>query len=157
MVRRYKAYYDAPIGILEIKGTEKVITGVRFVDKKNNPDPSIPLPLKECCKQLYEYFVGDRQVFDLSLLLEGTGFQKSVWNQLMKIPYGKTVSYKDIALAIKNGKAVRAVGSANGRNNISIIIPCHRVIAHDGTLGGYGGGLWRKEWLLDHEKKNRGV
>lgn len=157
MGRQYRAYYDAPIGILEIMGTEKGISGIRFVDKKIDPDPSIPLPLKDCCRQLYEYFVGDRQEFELELLLDGTNFQKKVWQQLMKIPYGKTVSYKDIALAIKNVKAVRAVGGANGKNQISIIIPCHRVIAHDGTMGGYGGGLWRKEWLLDHEKKNSGI
>ena len=156
MSKRYITYYDSPIGILELTGTERSITGVRFVEKKVNPEPSIPLPLKDCCKQLYDYFVGNRKEFDLKLQLEGTDFQKRVWNQLLKIPYGKTVSYKDIALAIKNGKAVRAVGSANGRNNIGIIIPCHRVIAHNGTLGGYGGGLWRKEWLLDHERKNSG-
>ncbi|UCE40431.1 MAG: methylated-DNA--[protein]-cysteine S-methyltransferase [Candidatus Aminicenantes bacterium] len=152
----YKTYYDSPIGILEILGTERGITGVHFVENKRDPDPAIPLPLKDCCRQLYEYFVGDRKKFALTLHLEGTSFQKSVWNQLMKIPYGQTVSYKDIALAIRNEKACRAVGSANGRNNIAIIIPCHRVIAHDGTLGGYGGGLWKKEWLLNHEKKYRG-
>ena len=152
----YRAYYDSPIGILEITGTERAITGVRFVEKKTDPEPSIPLPLKVCCKQLYEYFVGDRKEFSVNLQFEGTEFQKKVWNQLLKIPFGTTVSYKDIAEAIKNGKAVRAVGSANGRNNIAILIPCHRVIAHDGTLGGYGGGLWKKEWLLDHEKKYRG-
>ena len=149
----YKTYYDSPIGILEISGTENGITGVHFVEKKIDPDTAIPLPLKDCCKQLYEYFVGNRKEFALKLQLQGTSFQKSVWNQLLKIPYGKTVSYKNIAAAINNDKAVRAVGSANGRNNIAIIIPCHRVIAHDGTLGGYGGGLWKKEWLLDHEKK----
>jgi methylated-DNA-[protein]-cysteine S-methyltransferase len=146
-------YYDSPIGILEISGTERGITGVHFVEKKSDPAPSIPLPLKDCCRQLYEYFIGNRKEFALTIHLEGTSFQKSVWNQLLKIPYGKTASYKDIATAIDNEKAVRAVGSANGRNNIAIIIPCHRVIAHDGTLGGYGGGLWKKEWLLNHEKK----
>lgn len=149
----YKTYYDSPIGILEISGTEKGITGVHFVEKKIDPDPAIPLPFKDCCKQLYEYFIGDRKEFALKLQLEGTSFQKSVWNQLMKIPYGETVSYKDIATAIDNEKAVRAVGSANGKNDIAIIIPCHRVIAYDGTLGGYGGGLWKKEWLLNHEKR----
>jgi len=153
----YKTYYDSPIGILEISGTKNGITGVHFVEKKIDPDPAIPLPLKDCCKQIYEYFVGDRKEFTLTLQLEGTSFQRSVWNQLLKIPYGKTVSYKNIAVAIDNEKAVRAVGSANGRNNIAIIIPCHRVIAHDGTLGGYGGGLWKKEWLLDHEKKFGGI
>ena len=157
MEKRYKTYYDSPIGILEVSGTENGITGVHFVDKKIDPDPAIPLPLKDCMKQLYEYFVGDRKEFVLEFRLEGTSFQKKVWNQLMKIPYGKTISYKDIAVAIKNEKACRAVGSANGRNNIAVIIPCHRVIASDGTLGGYGGGLWKKEWLLDHERKNQGV
>ena len=152
----YKTYYDSPIGILGITGTEEGITDLHFVEKENKPDPVIPFPLKECVQQLNEYFAGDRKEFSIKLQLEGTNFQKKVWNQLMKIPYGKTVSYKDIAAAIKNEKAVRAVGSANGRNNIAIIIPCHRVIAHDGTLGGYGGGLWKKEWLLDHEKKYRG-
>jgi methylated-DNA-[protein]-cysteine S-methyltransferase len=149
----YKTYYDSPIGILEISGTDEGITGVHFVEKKTDPDPAIPLPLKDCCRQLYEYFVGNRKKFTLTLQLEGTSFQKSVWNQLMKIPYGETVSYKDIATAIDNEKAVRAVGSANGKNDIAIIIPCHRVIAYDGTLGGYGGGLWKKEWLLNHEKR----
>jgi methylated-DNA-[protein]-cysteine S-methyltransferase len=157
MQRAYRAYYDSPIGILEIVGTEQAITSVRFVDKKIDPEPSIPLPLKDCCKQLYEYFVGDRKEFSLQLRMEGTPFQKKVWNQLLKIPFGETVSYKDIAAAIDNEKAVRAVGGANGKNNISIIIPCHRVIAHDGTMGGYGGGLDKKEWLLDHEKKFRGL
>ena len=149
----YKTHYDSPIGILEISGTDEGITGVHFVEKKTDPDPAIPLPLKDCCRQLYEYFVGNRTEFSLKIQLEGTNFQKSVWNQLMKIPYGKTVSYKDIASAIDNEKAVRAVGSANGKNDIAIIIPCHRVIAYDGTLGGYGGGLWKKEWLLNHEKR----
>ncbi len=152
----YKTYYDSPIGILEISGTENGITGVHFVEKKSDPNPAIPLPLKECVQQLNEYFVGDRKEFSLNLLLDGTDFQKKVWNQLMKISYGKAVSYKDVAKAIRNDKAFRAVGSANGRNNIAIIIPCHRVIAHDGTLGGYGGGLGKKEWLLDHEKRYRG-
>jgi methylated-DNA-[protein]-cysteine S-methyltransferase len=156
MKKIYKAYYDSPIGILEIEGTDEEITGINFVEKKIDPEPSIPLPLKNCCKQLYEYFVGDRREFSVNLQFKGTEFQEDVWNQLLKIPFGETVSYKDIAEAIKNEKAVRAVGSANGRNNIAIIIPCHRVIAHDGTLGGYGGGLRKKEWLLEHEKKFRG-
>jgi methylated-DNA-[protein]-cysteine S-methyltransferase len=153
----FKTYYDSPIGILEITGAEDGITGVHFVEKKTDPAPSIPLPLKDCCKQLYEYFVGNRREFSLILKLEGTPFQKRVWNQLMKIPYGKTLSYKKVAAAIGKENAVRAVGTANGRNNIAIIIPCHRVIAHDGTLGGYGGGLWKKEWLLKHEQKYFGT
>jgi methylated-DNA-[protein]-cysteine S-methyltransferase len=150
---QYTTYYDSPIGILEITGSDKGIHGVHFVERKKDPDPSIPMPLKDCCRQLYEYFVGKRKEFVLDLVLEGTEFQKKVWDQLKKIPYGTTVSYKEIATAIGKEKAVRAVGSANGRNNIAVIIPCHRVIAHDGTLGGYGGGLWKKEWLINHEKE----
>ncbi len=153
----YKAYYDSPIGILEISGNGKEMTGVHFVEEKTDSASPIPQPLKDCFKQLHEYFKGDRKEFSIGLQLEGTDFQKKVWNQLMKIPYGETVSYKDVAAAIRNEKAFRAVGSANGRNNISIIIPCHRVIAHDGTLGGYGGGLWRKKWLLGHERKHMGL
>jgi methylated-DNA-[protein]-cysteine S-methyltransferase len=102
---------------------------------------------------LDEYFKGKRQNFSLELQLEGTDFQKKVWEQLQKIPYGETASYKDVAVAIGNEKAVRAVGGANGMNNIAIIIPCHRVIGADGNLVGFGGGLWRKVWLLNHEKQ----
>lgn len=152
MLRRY--HYDSPIGILEISGDEEGITGVRFVERKIDPEPAMPLPLKECCRQLYEYFVGSRKEFALKVRLQGTEFQQKVWDRLAKIPYGETLSYKELAMAIENEKAFRAVGSANGRNNIAIIIPCHRVIAHDGSLGGYGGGLWRKKWLLEHEKRH---
>jgi methylated-DNA-[protein]-cysteine S-methyltransferase len=152
MITKY--YYDSPIGILEISGSEEGINSVHFVDNKTISHPEMPSALEDCCRQLDEYFAGNRNEFALKLRLNGTDFQKKVWHQLMKIPFGMTVSYKDVAHAIKNKKAVRAVGSANGRNNIAIIVPCHRVIAHDGTLGGYGGGLWRKEWLLEHEKKH---
>lgn len=105
--------------------------------------------------QMKEYFEGKRKQFDLPLITPGTEFQQGVWNQLQKIPYGETISYKEQAERMKNGKAVRAVANANGFNRISIVIPCHRVIGSDGTLTGYGGGLWRKKWLLDFEKKNK--
>ena len=104
--------------------------------------------------QLSQYFKGERKTFDLPLVLPGTDFQKKVWDQLLTIPYGKTRSYAEQARAIGNTKAVRAVAKANGDNRLSIIIPCHRVIGSDGKLTGYGGGLWRKEWLLAHEKNN---
>ncbi len=107
--------------------------------------------LNACIKQLDEYFNCNRKNFSLKLYLVGTEFQKRVWNELLKIPFGKTVTYKDIAIGIRNHKAVRAVGNANNKNNISIIIPCHRVIGSDGKLVGYGGGLWRKKWLIDFE------
>ncbi|MBN1937224.1 MAG: methylated-DNA--[protein]-cysteine S-methyltransferase [Anaerolineae bacterium] len=101
--------------------------------------------------QLDEYFSGVRRVFDLPLGLHGTEFQQRVWRQLLEIPYGQTASYAEVARALGNPQAVRAVGLANGKNPISIIVPCHRVIGSDGNLVGYGGGLWRKEWLLKHE------
>lgn len=108
--------------------------------------------LAKTVKQLDEYFAGERKTFDIPFDVVGTHFQRMVWNELSKIPYGQTISYKDLARKIKNDKAVRAVGTANGRNPISIIVPCHRVIAADGTLGGYGGGLSNKTILLELEK-----
>lgn len=108
--------------------------------------------IKQAKKQLFEYFERKRKIFDLPLLKEGTPFQISVWNALEKIPYGETCSYKDIAIAIDNPKAVRAVGMANNRNKIAIFIPCHRVIGADGKLVGYGGGLHIKQFLLELEE-----
>jgi AraC family transcriptional regulator of adaptative response/methylated-DNA-[protein]-cysteine methyltransferase len=105
-------------------------------------------------KEIGEYFEGKRKKFSVQLDAPGTEFQKSVWEELKRIPYGKTISYKIQATNMKKPEAVRAVANANGHNRISIIIPCHRVIGEDGTLTGYGGGLWRKRWLLDFEKKN---
>jgi methylated-DNA-[protein]-cysteine S-methyltransferase len=153
MDKEYRAYYVSPIGPLEVTGTDKGVKSLRFVEKRLKSDSSLPRPMKDCLFQLDEYFKGKRKTFKVKLQLQGTEFQKKVWNQLMQIPYARTLSYKEVAQAIRNEKAVRAVGGANGRNHVGIIIPCHRVIAHDGTLGGYGGGLWRKEWLLNHEKK----
>jgi methylated-DNA-[protein]-cysteine S-methyltransferase len=148
-----KVYHKTPIGFLEIAGSEKGISNVTFSGTVLNSEDEIPLPLRECVHQIEEYFSGKRKTFSLLLNVQGTDFQKRVWSELMKIPYGSTVSYKDIAASTGNEKATRAIGNANGKNRIAIIIPCHRVIAHNGTLGGFGGGLWRKEWLLNHEKK----
>jgi len=107
-------------------------------------------------KQIGEYFSGIRKEFDLPLLLVGTPFQKDVWNALIQIPYGETRSYKRQSIALGNEKAIRAVAGANGENGIAIIVPCHRVIGENGSLTGYGGGLWRKKWLLEHEAKHSG-
>ena len=106
--------------------------------------------------QLDEYFKGTRQVFDLQLIIPGTIFQQLVWNELLSIPYGTTRTYQEQADALGKPEAIRAVASANGMNRIAIIIPCHRVIGSDGSLTGYGGGLKRKRWLLDHEKRHSG-
>jgi methylated-DNA-[protein]-cysteine S-methyltransferase len=120
--------------------------------KINNMQEQTPKVLAECFSQLDEYFKGERREFTFPYILEGTIFQKNVWNALTGILYANTGSYKDIAVTIGNEKAIRAVGSANGRNKLSIVIPCHRIIGSNGKLTGYAGGLWRKEWLLQHER-----
>jgi methylated-DNA-[protein]-cysteine S-methyltransferase len=156
MIAKDCAYYHSPIGIIEIVGTGEGITAVNFVRRKprgpTRPDPA----LGAAVAQIDEYFCGKRKEFSLVLHLEGTEFQKKAWRQLVRIPYGKTATYAEVATVIGSPEAVRAVGQANHRNPISIIIPCHRVIGSDGRLVGYGGGLWRKEWLLAHERKNAG-
>ena len=148
----HTAYYSSPIGIIEVTGNEEGIASLYFVDKFmdtcTKPHPS----LKECIYQLEEYFNGIRKEFGLKLNPNGTEFQKKVWFQLETIPFGKTKSYLQISKQIGDSNATRAVGNANGSNPISILIPCHRVIGSSGKLTGYGGGLWRKEWLLNHEK-----
>lgn len=152
MEQKYYYYYDSPIGILEISTTEEVLISILYVDEKkeNTYKPDI---LKETIKQLEEYFNGDRKEFDIRFKLKGTEFQEKVWNALTEIPYGDTVSYKYIATRVGNEKAVRAVGNTNGRNIINIVVPCHRVIGANKKLTGYGGGLDRKQWLLQHEEK----
>lgn len=148
-----KAFYLSPIGLLEVAGTENGITFIEFSERRAVP-PGPPDPcLKECLRQLEEYFSGTRRTFSLRLDLGGTPFQKKVWGELLKVPFGRTVTYRDIAAALGNPRATRAVGGANHRNPVSIVVPCHRVVGADGSLTGYGGGLWRKEWLLAHEKK----
>jgi len=122
------------------------------VNQINSDSKSFPVHLKDCIRQLDEYFKGKRMTFDLPLIISGTDFQKKVWNELKKIPFGKTASYKDIALKAGNVKAVRAAGNANNKNKIAVIIPCHRVIGSDGKLSGYAGGVKRKKWLLEHER-----
>ena len=148
------AYYQSPIGAVEILGTQDGVFAMNFVDNPGSTDVELPAALKECIKQVGEYFKAERKEFSVKLSLRGTDFQISVWRQLLTVPYGKTASYGEIAAAIGNPAACRAVGAANGKNPISIIVPCHRIIGSNGTLTGYGGGLWRKEWLLKHERAN---
>lgn len=145
------AILSTPAGMLEIHAEGDAITRVNFIRSGNpTPAPSHPI-LQQACLQLQEYFAGKRTHFTLPLNPEGTEFQRQVWHALQQIPHGQTRSYADIAAAIGNPKAVRAVGQANNRNPIGIIIPCHRVIGADGTLTGYAGGLEAKQWLLEHE------
>jgi len=143
-------YMDSPIGAIEIQASAKGITQVIFCGTEKRAI-KVNKITHSCKQQLNEYFAGKRKVFDLPLEQQGTEFQKSVWACLVKIPFGQTLSYRDIADMLNNRKAVRAVGGANGRNPIGIILPCHRVIGTNGTLTGYAGGNERKLWLLKHE------
>lgn len=152
MEQTYRGYYRSPIGLLEIIATENAIKSIDFCETSGDENPC-PV-IRECIRQLEEYFSGKRREFLLNLSPEGTEFRKNVWDALRKIPYGETCSYQQIAEAIGNPQACRAVGDANRKNPIPIIIPCHRVIGKNGKLVGYSSGLWRKEWLLRHEKAN---
>jgi methylated-DNA-[protein]-cysteine S-methyltransferase len=153
MTEKFTAYYRSPIGILGIIGSQDGVASVLFVDDVVIDEKAVPAELCDCVAQLDEYFDGRRKEFSLKLDLRGTAFQKRVWHALQKIPFGKTVSYLDIASSLGNKESTRAVGRANGQNPISIIVPCHRVIGSDGSLTGYGGGLWRKRWLLNFESQ----
>ena len=155
-------YYRSPLGVLEIRSTGSAISDVLFVNswkgaKINEDELSFVKPgsgiLKNCTKQLDEYFAGKRTEFNIHASQVGTEFQQTVWAQLCRIPYGQTISYLELSKRIGNVKAIRAVGTANGSNSICIIVPCHRVIGSKGELVGYGGDLWRKKWLLEHEGK----
>ena len=154
-MRIYIAHYQSPIGTVEIKGTREGIVALDFVDRPQTGDVVLPGLLEAGVKQIDEYFNGQRKAFSLRLSLRGTEFQNTVWRRLIKIPYGQTCSYGEFAAAIGKPAACRAVGNANGKNPISIIVPCHRLIGSNGSLTGYGGGLWRKEWLLKHESDHR--
>ena len=148
----YKTFYNSPIGLIEISGTDNSITSLYFMDEEFNPEVRSNPYIEKCVAQLDEYFEGKRKIFELNLQPEGTDFQKRVWDELLKIPFGETRTYMEITKFLGDIKAIRAVANANGQNKISIIIPCHRVIGSDGSLTGYGGGLWRKKWLLEHEQ-----
>lgn len=151
-------FYKSPLGLIKITSNSKGVTSVVF-DDHEDPDKFFPRNddispiLKECFKQIDEYFKGKRYKFSVKLAPEGTDFQKAVWKELKVISFGKTCSYLDIAKKIGKVTGSRAVGNANGKNPISIIIPCHRVIGSDKKLTGYAGGIWRKKWLLEHEQK----
>ena len=151
-MKKYTACYQSEIGPFEIVGNQKGILTIKFNKQPSKIDRNLPACMRACLRQLDEYFKGRRQKFSVPLQLEGTDFQKAVRRQLKKIPFGRTASYGDVARAIDRPRAFRAVGNANNKNPIPVIIPCHRVIGSDGKLVGFGGGIWRKEWLLDHEK-----
>jgi methylated-DNA-[protein]-cysteine S-methyltransferase len=136
---------NSPLGFTKITGDENGISSIIVLNSDEKVTDIIPLELEDCVQQLHEYFEDTRKTFDLQLNPEGTDFQKTVWDALLTIPYGKlTKQFGDV-------KAIRAVANANGKNPLWIVVPCHRVIGSDGSLTGYAGGLHRKKWLLDHE------
>lgn len=172
--------YNSPLGIIQIKNCGDFISEVSFgeaeekreiidenkkaekerqdiINNRQDANDKLLKPqseiIKECISQLDEYFSGKRFEFNLELLQPGTPFQQGVWERLQKIKYGNTLSYLSFSKQLGNAKAIRAVGTANGKNNIAIIVPCHRVIGSNGSLVGYAGDLWRKKWLLNHEAK----
>lgn len=145
------AYISSPLGITKIEGDENGLCAITVLNDKEVLTSVIPELLEDAVYQLQEYFDGKRENFNLDLNPQGTDFQKRVWDGLLKIPYGKRVTYLDLAKTLGDVKAIRAVAAANGKNPLWIVIPCHRVIGSDGSLTGYAGGLHRKKWLLDHE------
>ena len=144
------AYLQTPIGLAEFQGDEDGLASVSVLDDEK-PIGIIPEVLEDAVYQFREYFEGSRQQFDLKLNPSGTDFQKKVWDALLKIPFGKTISYLELSKQLGDVKAIRAVASANGKNPLWIVVPCHRVIGSNGDLTGYAGGLHRKKWLLEHE------
>tara|TARA_R110001583_G_scaffold51332_1_gene160363 strand:+ start:571 stop:1053 length:483 start_codon:yes stop_codon:yes gene_type:complete len=144
-------YYKTPIGTAKIVGDENGISSVSVIDEEIENSQKTPECLQDCVLQLDEYFNKKRTNFNLKLNPKGTEFQNKVWNELLNVPFGKTRTYLEQSKKLGNVKAIRAVASANGKNPIWIIIPCHRIIGSDGSLTGYAGGIWRKKWLLEHE------
>ena len=145
------AIINTPLGFAEIQGDENGISKIHILNDETPLSNEIPEELKDAVNQLHEYFEGSRTNFSLKLNPSGTEFQKKVWQELQEIPFGKSCSYLDLSKKLGDVKAIRAVASANGKNPLWIVIPCHRVIGTDGSLTGYAGGLWRKKWLLEHE------
>lgn len=143
-------FINSPLGTTKIVGDENGISQISILEE-GVISTTIPNELKVAVTQINEYFSGTRTDFDFRLNPNGTDFQKKVWQELLNIPYGKTISYLDLAKKLGDSKVIRAAASANGKNPLWIVIPCHRVIGTDGSLTGYAGGLWRKKWLLEHE------
>lgn len=144
------AYFSSPVGELQIESENEKITMLGFLWDPKQDEIRAPA-IEQCISELEEYFAGHRKFFSFEMDLQGSEFQRKVWNELLNIPYGKTISYQELAIRVGDIKSIRAVGLANGQNPIAIAVPCHRVIGKSGELVGYGGGLDRKIWLLQHE------
>ncbi|RYY00442.1 MAG: methylated-DNA--[protein]-cysteine S-methyltransferase [Gammaproteobacteria bacterium] len=153
-MRTYTSYYSSPLGSLQIRCSDEHVQVVEFMDDEVREEACEHALLQTCSQQLSDYFSGRLKEFDLPLQQTGTPFQQKVWDLLLQIPFGKTISYNTLSRQYGDLKAIRAVASANGKNNLAIIVPCHRVIGSNRSLTGYAGGLWRKKWLLEHEAKH---
>lgn len=151
-------FLSTPLGTARITGDKSGVTAISILDE---PLPDLPLvrnlpdPLQAAYDQLTAYFNGERQSFDFVINPIGTEFQRRVWEALREVPYGQTMSYLALARQLGDEKAIRAVAAANGRNPLWVVVPCHRIIGANGNLTGYAGGLWRKQWLLEHEGSRR--
>lgn len=151
MIEKFYGYIYSPIGWFKIECSQEALLKIEFVEAKGESSPNFMV--EKTISQLKEYFEGTRKIFELEIEFDGTEFQKKAWQALFDIPYGKTISYKEQATKINKPKAVRAIGGANNKNKIAIIVPCHRVVGQKGNLIGYAGGLDKKNWLLEHEKR----
>ncbi len=152
LIAKYTAFYDSPLGWMELNASADQLHSVHFVEEKGQ-EVFTPF-LQEVQRQLQEYFAGKRKDFDLPLYLSGTSFQQNVWQCLRELPYGETISYLNLARTMGDERATRAVAAANAKNHIALIVPCHRVIGSDGKPVGYAWEIWRKHWLLQHERRN---
>lgn len=146
-----EAIIKTPLGAAIIQGNADGISKISVSDEELSPSKEVPPELRQAVQQLRAYFAGEREDFHLKLNPSGTEFQQKVWKELLKIPFGKTLSYLELSKKLGDVKAIRAVAAANGKNPLWIVVPCHRVIGSDGSLTGYAGGLQRKKWLLEHE------
>lgn len=151
------AYFRTPVGIARIIEEDGFIASVSIRDEEHEIEPASTKLLQMAIDQLNEYFAGTRKEFTFPIKQEGSEFQQQVWDELLRIPYGATITYAQQSNQMNNPLAIRAIASANGRNHLWVVVPCHRVIGSDGSLTGYAGGVWRKKWLLEHEAKVLGV
>jgi len=150
-------FYETPLGTAAITETDGFISNISILDTRPDTEETTSPVLEQAVQQLEEYFAGDRRLFDFRMKQAGTVFQQTVWAELMNIGYGETISYAQQSERMKSPLAIRAMAAANGKNSLWIVVPCHRVIGANGKLTGYAGGLWRKQWLLDHEARVTGT
>lgn len=150
-------YHPTPIGLARIEGHDNLVCSLTVHEIAGDDATEITPAIEAAAKQLDEYFVGKRKIFDFPYQQEGTDFQQEVWKSLAQIGYAETLSYAQLSKRMNNPLAIRAIASANGKNSMWIVVPCHRVIGSDGSLTGYAGGLWRKQWLLELEARMQGV